>query len=221
MHTMTRWRAVPTTVWTAVGALAFLASCGLAVVLGAGLHVWSGPVPSAAPSVIGAAGSRGSGVVTVPSNTSAPTQPGPGRPAPAPAAGFVAGTPSTPGSAPTGVSAPVAGGPAIHEPPAVGPPSRGGRGVGRGLRPTLLRLRELLGLRGGDDDLLARLAVGRTGLALLRDIEEGGEAEAVDREHVPPAAHGKPHGAGAHHHGHAARHVRGARGHHSARHHHD
>src|SRR4051812_11837859 len=138
MHTMTRWRAVPTTVWTAVGALAFLASCSLAVVLGAGLHVWSGPVPSAPPSVIGAAGSRGSGVVTVPPHTSAPTRPAPGAPATAPAAGFVPGTPSTAstaGSAPTGGPAPVTGGPAIpviEEPPAVGPPSRGGRGVGRG-----------------------------------------------------------------------------------------
>src|SRR6059058_753290 len=143
MHTMARWRAVPTTVWTAVGALAFLASCGLAVVLGAGLHVWSGPVPSAAPSVIGAAGARGSGVVTVPPQTSAPTQPGPGGPVTAPTVGFVPGTPSAAVSAPTGGAAPVTRRPAVEAPPVVGPPSRGGRGVGLGLRPTLLRLREL------------------------------------------------------------------------------
>jgi hypothetical protein len=67
---MARWRAVPTAVSTAVGALAFLASTGLAIVLGAGLNVWTGPAApggpgsralSAAPSVTGRVG----GVVTV------------------------------------------------------------------------------------------------------------------------------------------------------------
>src|SRR5436190_21744030 len=48
---MVRLRAVPSTVWTAVGALAVLASTGLGVVLGAGLHVWTGP----AATFVGAA----------------------------------------------------------------------------------------------------------------------------------------------------------------------
>src|SRR3954452_7136046 len=82
MHRMTRWRAVPTTVWTAVGALAFLASCGLAVVLGAGLHVWSGPLPAtAAHSAPGSAILARSGVVTVkPPPAAAPTAPHVGGP---------------------------------------------------------------------------------------------------------------------------------------------
>ena len=67
---MARWRAVPTAVSTAVGALAFLASTGLAIVLGAGLHVWSGPTTPGAAAGHGVLGpapvtGRAGGVVTV------------------------------------------------------------------------------------------------------------------------------------------------------------
>jgi hypothetical protein len=80
---MARWRAVPTAVSTAVGALAFLASTGLAIVLGAGLHVWSGPSSTGSlpgpgiagpPSVTGRVG----GVVTVPAPPATPRLPGTG-----------------------------------------------------------------------------------------------------------------------------------------------
>src|SRR5437763_551436 len=73
MQAMARWQAVPTAVWTAVGALAFLAATGVAVVLGAGLHVWSGPSTPTAPSAIFAPRPGGSGVGTVsPPVTGAP-----------------------------------------------------------------------------------------------------------------------------------------------------
>src|SRR3954471_21289454 len=125
MHAMARWRAVPTTVWTAVGALAFLASCGLAVVLGAGLHVWSGPLPTTAThSAPGSASLARSGVVTgKPPPPTAPPAPRVGGPVVTPAAPvglpFVPFTPASAGSGAPAAPAPAAPGPTA-KPPAAG-----------------------------------------------------------------------------------------------------
>jgi len=78
---VTRLRAVPSTVWSSVGALAFLASAGLALVLGAGLQVWGGAGLPARPSLaVRAGGHPGSAVVTVPGRPERPVVPSAGQP---------------------------------------------------------------------------------------------------------------------------------------------
>jgi hypothetical protein len=122
---MTGLRAVPSRVWSAVLALVVLASLGIALVLGAGLHVWQGTVGSA-PGI--AADQRlgpRSGVVTVPSRPHArpphqqpvtpPTVTPPGTTAPVPVVAPPTVTPPVTGSGGSGSPAtghprPVAGG---------------------------------------------------------------------------------------------------------------
>jgi hypothetical protein len=215
---MARWRAVPTAVSTAVGALAFLASAGLAVVLGAGLHVWSGPTT---PGALGGQAQPGSvsvtnrvgGVVTV--QPPAPPQPHTGASAP----GSTPSLPFIPFVPPTPVAAPPAAAPAV--PPTTHPvttPSPLQRGARH--QPLTLRafLHELRGARSTIDDL--------AGLRALRPSSSGPALRSDETARPGPHAHargphGKAHGKG-HGHRHGAHHHhpdKGAR-HHGHPHHH-
>lgn len=233
---MARWRAVPTAVSTAVGALAFLASTGLALVLGAGLHVWSGPATpgdlgsqprAGAPAVTGPVG----GVVTVPppvTRAQAP-QPASSGAGPAVALPFVPFVPAAPAPAPahaTGEPAPAVPGPAADTADTPGPSS---------LRPTFARLRALrattanaLGLLSPsarktlrlttDDELSVRQ--GRVGHARSHGhhaLDANDRARGHRHGHAHGHGHRPHHGNGSHDHG---RHHHGHGAHGEGRHHH-
>jgi hypothetical protein len=227
---MARWRAVPTAVSTAVAALAFLASTGLAIVLGAGLNVWTGPTApggpgsralSAAPSVTGRVG----GVVTV-----APPAPGAAVPrsgstgSPATTAlPFVPFAPSTstpststPATAPpgptaaTGRPASTAGAPAV--PPGLHPAGRLSIDL-RGL------LSPLSALRSTTTDATGRAvptpAHARASLRHTADTD--GDAQDRGRDHArssgPRHGHHRAIGDRRHHGGHGGHHAHHARHH--------
>ena len=209
---MARWRAVPTAVSTAVAALAFLASAGLAVVLGAGLHVWSGPAtPGGSVGNQAQPGSvtvthRVGGVVTVPQPVAPTHGPQTGPTAPPISLPFIPFGPSTPVAVP--VAAPPTSTPAV--PPATGQGTSGNllQRTGRGQQQLTLRafLNALRSLRVTGDD----------GLHALRPTAQRGALHTKKAAHADLRAHGhaKVHGA----HGHGKGHGRGHRD--DARHHH-
>lgn len=234
---MARWRAVPTAVWTAVGALAFLASTGLAVVLGAGLHVWSGPLApptSVGPPSASAGRVGGSGVVTVaPPATQQPARPhttAPGVPAvalpfvpftsaPAPAAAVDTVAPRQQVQTSTGSAEPVA-----HPRPNL---VRAVLGLPRELRTTLLggtRLR-LAPAKSVEDALLAAARPLPKVHAHSAMHLKGHVHGAVGRHHHSHHHGSRTHGKHGHGHGEAGHgHRHGHHGHHAAgrreRHHH-
>jgi len=194
---VTRLRAVPSTVWTAVGALAFLASTGLAVVLGAGFHVWGGG-QAPAPTALLVGGHGRSAVVTVPGH--APAKPTgvpsvPAGPASVPVTIHGSGNGATAGAGGSGSGA------APSTPPAA---RGGGTGVRAGGQP-LQGIRQ--SLRGGTP---VRIVGG-----ILRSVAK---AERIEAE----VARDGEHAARIHHHvakHHAKHHARKQHGHH--RHSHD
>lgn len=215
---MARWRAVPTAVSTAVAALAFLASAGLAVVLGAGLHVWSGP-----KAAVGLAGqpqpgsvsvtNRVGGVVTVTPPASPPQHPQtrPAGPSPTASLPFIPFAPSAPVTAPPTVTP--------TEVPTVPPPTVSGPGTSplageAGSRGFPLTLRTLLNaLRGGGSAV--EVSTGTPGL------RETLLAPSLSADTSRPDAHTHANARG--HHGDGKGHGRGARDdvrHHHHRHHH-
>ena len=229
---MARWRAVPTAVSTAVGALAFLASAGLAVVLGAGLHVWSGP---AAPGVLGGHPQSGpasvtgrvGGVVTVTPPAAQPQRPQPGSSGPGPSTVL----PFVPFVPAAQVPSPPVATPAV--PPATGPgdvtqpPRRGGRGPDMGRRAFL---RGPHGVRTILDGSAALRTMTHARLALRADrisrpFHEGranARGHHRDGEDRHRGHHGGPHFHGGPHH-HAGKHSPHGHGHghgrHDGRHH--
>ncbi|HET6816904.1 MAG TPA: hypothetical protein VFH66_06720 [Mycobacteriales bacterium] len=218
---MARWRAVPTAVSTAVGALAFLASTGLAIVLGAGLHVWSGP---AAPTGLTGQGQHGPAAITgrvggvvIVKPPSAPAQHPqvPTTTAPTVSLPFVPFVPAPAVGTPSG-PATKAGGPVVSAPEVVVTRPQPGLRDLLGLRMLLMRPRS------------PRLTAPATGdqlrpVADLRPSAQGDEARPGQRRHGRghphrhpaadrPLPHGIAVGDGEHHpggtrgHGHAPRH---------------
>jgi hypothetical protein len=221
---MARWRAVPTAVSTAVGALAFLASAGLAVVLGAGLHVWGG---SAVPAGLSGQRQPGSvtvthrvgGVVTVPQPVTPAQRPqtGPSAPGPTTSLPFIPFVPSAPAAAPPTST------PAV--PPATGQGTAGtqlqrsGHGHPLTLRAFLNELRRA-GSTGEDSDGLRALRQtgDRQALRAEQPARTGKRAHGHTEAREAPG-HGKGHarahrhGARHHHRGHGSRHHGHGHGH--------
>jgi hypothetical protein len=169
-----------------VGALAFLASAGLAIVLGAGLHVWSGPSAAngaagngLAPSVTGGVG----GVVTVTAPPAAQHQP-----------------PTTTTTGPAVALPFVPFVPAAPAPPAVVTPRGGAASAGTGdvrdvpvgLRLLLSQLRSARITTGGSEELRPATHVRAT--VRGTSTHDASRGRAHGREHARPSHRPLPHG---------------------------
>jgi hypothetical protein len=232
---MARWRAVPTAVSTAVGALAFLASTGLAIVLGAGLHVWSGP---AAPTGVGSQNVPGTssvtgrvgGVVTVPAPPASAGLPSPGSGTAPPTITLpfvpfapVAARPAASAAAAVPTSAPTAEVPAGPGPTSLRRAGREGTGAGElqvGLRAFLA------GLRALDSSTSVALVPSHPAqarhqlLVAAGDVRPGhrGQSRAVGHRHAANGHHGHGHAYPWGHHRHGRDHSAAARHHRHHRH---